>query len=260
MTASPLLAILLITSSNLSSPSKHLLFHYPPHPNPRPSADEEFLDDSSSDTSSTSSTSSTASVTSLPSSYFSRFTQDKSYPIEADDDHRDGFDRDEDDERLVVRKSRTTEWEEPLFTLSKRDLADILIPKDTLCNRKFELGVEDLVFLGHPVHLLENMERVESLLATSPASSVGNDDGDIDVVLSKVKLSKFHIVFVMNPSWPLDYHEQVQKMYSEIILRFTEACLTEQNERGYISLEAYKIYKVMHDAQDRGITLRFPLI
>jgi hypothetical protein len=138
--------------------------------------------------------------------------------------------------------------------LSKRDLADILIPKDPLCNRKFELGIEDLVFLGHPVHIQENQDRVETLLATSPASSVSCDDGDIDIILTKVKLSKFHIVFVMNPSWRLDYHEQVQKMYSEIILKFTEACITEQHERGYVSLEAHKIYKITHDAQDRGIT------
>src|ERR1700737_4133450 len=185
MTTPPLLAILVVTSSNLTSPNKHLLFHYPPHPSPQAFADEEIPDDSSSETSSTTSTSSTSSVTSLPSSHFSRITGDRTYTIEADEEHQGGFDRDEDDRVTMLRKAgRTTEWEEPLFTLSKRDLADILIPKDPLCNRKFELGGEDLMFLGHPVHLQENNERLESLMATSPSSSISNDDADLDAILT----------------------------------------------------------------------------
>ena len=78
------------------------------------------------------------------------------------------------------------------------------------------------------------------------------DDADTDAVVSKVKLTKFHAVFVINPSWTGEYHEQVQKMYSEIIKKFTDACVTEQNERGYISLEAYKIHKIMRDAEEKG--------
>jgi hypothetical protein len=245
----------------LTSPNKHLLFHYPPHPNPDPSPDEEALDDSSSDGSSTtSSTSSGSSTASILSSKYSRVTGERGYTIDDDEDHQDGFDRDEDDsERTTWRRKpgRLTEWEQPIFGLTKRDLADTLIPKDPLCNRKFELGVEDLVFLGHPVHLVESTDReTPGVLATSPSSSI-NDDADVDGIVSKVKLSKFHVVFVMNPSWRLDYHEKIQKMYNEIIQKFTEACVKEQQERGYISLEAYKINKIMREAEDKGIDLQF---
>lgn len=272
MSTPPLLAILLITSSDLTSPNKHLLFHYPPNPNPQSSQDEEIPDDSSSDSSSTtssSSSSSTNSATSIPSSKYSRQTGDnKGHTIEEDEDHHYGFDRDEDDERVLSwhgkSSRRLTEWEEPLFGLTKRDLADMLMPKDPLCDRKFELGVEDLVFLGHPVHLSETLDKSESslnsapTLATSPSSSI-DGDADSELIIQKIRLTKFHIVFVMSPSWRLDYHDQIQKMYTEIIQKFTDACTTEQKERGFISLEALKINKIMRDAEEKGILLPLTL-
>jgi Nitrogen Permease regulator of amino acid transport activity 3 len=268
MTTPPLLAILLITSSYLTSPSKRLLFHYPPHPNPQSSPDEEILDDTSSDASSTSasSLSTTSTTTSFPSSKFSRLTGDNNnrYTIEEDEERHGGFDRDEDDDRTSSlhwrrKQSRITEWEQPLFGLSKKDLAELLTPKDSLCNRKFELGVEDLVFLGHPTYLTNddtttNTTTTMPLLAASPSSSI-NDDVDTEVIISKVKLGKFHIVFVMNPSWRLDYHEHVQKMYVQVVKRFTDACTMEQQERGYISLEAFKIHKIIKDAEEKGSIL-----
>jgi hypothetical protein len=259
MSSPPLLAILLVTSSDLTSPSKHLLFHYPPHPTPQSSlADEEIPDDSSSDTSSSTTSSSTtpsSSTASLPSSKYSRLTSETNnnrYTIEEDEEHHDGFDHDEEDDRSSPwhrKQPRKTEWQQDLFTLSKKDLADFLTPKDSLCNRKFELGVEDIVFLGHPIHLTETQDL--NMFATSPSSSI-NDDADSEAIISKVKLSKFHIVFVMNPSWRLDYHEQISRMYNEIVKKFTDACTLEQQEKGYISLEAFKIHKIMRDAEEHG--------
>jgi len=213
----------------------------------------------------------------MQSSKLSRLTAENNhYTIDEDEDHHDDeFDRDEDDDRTGTsppawrRKQRTSEWENTLFGLTKRDLADILIPKAALCNRKFELGVEDLVFLGHPVHLpkpttAEGTSQAggggggggESL-ATSPSDSI-NDEADVEQVVRKVGLSQFHVVFVMNPSWRLDYHDQVQKMYSEIISKFVEACKLEQQERSYISLEAFKIHRTMRDAEDKGPLRPFP--
>ena len=275
MTTPPLLAILLITASDLTSPSKHLLFHYPPHPTPQSFPhDEEIPEDDSSDSSTssistTSSTSNTPSTLSFPSSKYSRLTGDNfngRYTIEEDEEHHDGFDRDEDDENGRTspfcwrRKNKLSksEWQQLLFGLTKRDLADFLMPKDVLCNRKFEVGVDDLVFLGFPHHLEQqlpsNVGDGERMLATSPSSSIGGDDTttDAETIIKKVKLTKFHIVFVMNPSWRLDYHEQVSKMYNEIVKKFTEACIIEQQERGYISLEAFKIYKIIRDAEENG--------
>lgn len=258
MTAPPLLAILLVTSSDLTSPNRHLLFHYPPHPSLDSVADEENPDDSSSDTESLSSSTSTSSTTSVPSSKYSRITgENNRYTIDEDEDHHENLDMEEDVDRTPWRRTVLTEWEQPIFGLTKRDLADILIPKDALCNRKFELGVEDVVFLGHPVYLndIPNGRQESQMLATSPSSSI-TDDTDIDVIVNKVKLSKFHIVFAMNPSWREDYLEQVQKMYNEIIKKFTDACVVEQLERGYISLEAAKINKTIREAEEKGTSIR----
>lgn len=268
MAAPPLLAILLVTSSDLTSHSRHVLFHHPPHPTPTSFTDEEVPDDSSSNFSSKSSSScsssrSRSSSASVISSKYSRATADNNhYTIDEDEDqHNDEFELDEDDDRTQLwrrKASRTTEWGKPLFGLTKRDLADILIPKDVLCNRKFELGIDDLVFLGHPV-LLHNDDRLTEdtsggALATSPSGSI-NDDSDVFSMKAKVKLSKFHIVFVISPSWRLDYHEQIQKMYNEIIKKFTHECLVQQREKAYISLEAFKIHRIMREAEEKGTSI-----
>jgi hypothetical protein len=125
-----------------------------------------------------------------------------------------------------------------------------LIPKDALCDRKFKLSLNDVVFLGHPVHLLSRKTVVEA--GTSPSNSIDEAIDSKEVIVQKVGMGKFHIVFVMNPSWRLDYHEHVSKMYNEVVKKFTEACRTEELERGYLSLEAAKIHKIMREAEDNG--------
>src|SRR5271163_1954307 len=130
MTAPPLLAILLVTSSDLTSPNRHLLFHYPPHPSLSSVADEEEPDDSSSDAESVSSSSSTSSTTSIPSSKYSRITgENNRYTIDEDEDHHENLDMEEDVDRTPWRRTVLTEWEQTIFGLTKRDLGDILIPK-----------------------------------------------------------------------------------------------------------------------------------
>jgi len=283
MTTPPLLAILVVTSSDLTSPNKHVVFHYPPHPRPQ-SADaddytREIPDDSASDVSSasaassSSSTSSSASSTcSFSSSRVSRIASEKTseitnssnirYTIDEDEEHHDTYDHDEvDDERSAYQKRkapvRLTEWTQPLFGLRKTDLAENLIPKDALCDRKFELTLDDVVFLGHPVHISRQDRHTRAadaaaVLATSPTSSINEDIDSREMIIQKVRMTKFHIVFVMHPSWRLDYHEQISKMYDEVVKKFAEACKTEENERGYISLEAAKIHKIMRGAEENG--------
>jgi hypothetical protein len=145
---------------------------------------------------------------------------------------------------------RVTEWTAPLFGLRREDLAEALIPKDALCDRKFELSLDDVVFLGHPVHLPSRKTVV--VAGTSPSNSIDEAVDSKEVIVHKVGMGKFHIVFVMNPSWRLDYHEHVSKMYNEVVKKFTEACRTEEIERGYLSLEAAKIHKIMREAEDNG--------
>lgn len=248
MSSSALIAILVITASRLTSPSKHVLFHYPPQPLIEAPNDEEISDDSSS-ISSTDSSFDSSSTVSISSSKYSRLTSER-FTIDDDDDHQSEFDKDGDNGDTWRRKSsRLTEWEQPLFGLSKRDLADFLIPKDSLCNRKFELGIEELVFLGHPVLLADLAAK--NGFGTSPTSSI-DDDSDMEAIVNKIKLTKFHVVFVMNPSWRGDYHDTVSKMYIDICKKFTDACIVEQLERGFITLEAAKIYKIVREAEKKG--------
>jgi nitrogen permease regulator 3-like protein len=295
MATAPLLAILVVTSSELTSPNRHLLFHYPPHPRPQ-SADADGytrqVDDSASDiSSSSSSSSSTASSSSSSSRTFSfsgsrvsRIASENTsnitdsnnnrYTIDEDEEHHDTYDQDEvDDERSAYQKrkapARLTEWTQPLFGLPKTDLAENLIPKDALCDRKFELSLDDVVFLGQPVHLVppphdhhSSGPDAATILATSPASSVNDEIDSKETIIRKVRLNKFHIVFVINPGWRMDHHEHVSKMYNEVVKKFTEACKTEESERGYISLEASKIHKIMREAEEKrtpptlpGVTL-----
>lgn len=65
----------------------------------------------------------------------------------------------------IRRRAGTDDSDQPipdweiLFGFHTSLLADILTPRSALCGQKFELEVDDLTFLGHPVHAKRGMWR-----------------------------------------------------------------------------------------------------
>ena len=99
------------------------------------------------------------------------------------------------------------------------DLVKLLMPTKAWHKRKFEVGLNELVFVGWPVF--------------------GKDD----------KKEAFNVVFVLNPP-PLEYSIRVKEMYEHIIKKLSKALKLEQARSSYVSKQADIIFKKKLYAMD----------
>ncbi|KAI8907176.1 nitrogen permease regulator of amino acid transport activity 3-domain-containing protein [Gorgonomyces haynaldii] len=106
-------------------------------------------------------------------------------------------------------------------------ISDILSPKISMCDQRFELLVDGTIFLGHPTSL--HQDRVGTGLKFSRHCQ------DKKMQISPSQLTMFNLVVA------LDTH-QVEKelldvIYRELILKATAALKYEQLRRGYVKKE-----------------------
>lgn len=165
-------------------------------------------------------------------------------------------------------------------------LSDILSPKVALCDRQFQLTVDDVTFVGHPTllhadrpgtghrfarliqrkRLYASMKHGRSSSATNlldpdvlglaPPSldkSAYDSSLDVDIAASSPRgsssthqLSMFNLVFAMQPDGG---QKDVDSMYTHVISKITAALKYEQLKRGYIRKEAELIISIKDDAQ-----------
>jgi len=170
-------------------------------------------------------------------------------------------------------------------------LASLLNPSRSLCKAKFELGVEDLVFLGYPVHVKTDgtwqrkrrkrrHENYEDKIEDGDDSlgeeeeNEGNEADDEDDPKSPElqkqatkpdrpetispsqdnasKMSLFHVVFVMNPP-QLEYHARVDDMYEHVVKSFSRALKREQAHDNYVAKEADSILDIKEKALNDNV-------
>ncbi|TPX58143.1 hypothetical protein SpCBS45565_g08071 [Spizellomyces sp. 'palustris'] len=167
-------------------------------------------------------------------------------------------------------------------------LSDILSPKVALCDRQFQLTVDDVTFVGHPTllhadrpgtgHRFARMIQKKRLAAhmgapvptsTNLQESVApgvtitpslSDRSSSDPFLKSAnspvnfasahQLSMFNLVFAMQP----DRGQcQVDTMYKHVISKITAALKYEQLKRGYIRKEAELILSIKDEAQVKSL-------
>ena len=95
-------------------------------------------------------------------------------------------------------------------------LADMLSPKAALCNQRFQLSIDELLFLGHPV--LTN--SITPLRAQSQSEIAS--------------MSMFHFVVVLDNDSDIAW---VNQIYEQIVVRTVCAWRFEQLRCGYITRE-----------------------
>lgn len=178
-----------------------------------------------------------------------------------------------------------------IFNLDVSFLADTLAPKLPLCDGKFQLSMDDLTFVGHPVSLStlqhddndqndlhEQQQQSEtgspntSSQFTSPPSppisqppltSSSNDRmdtntaddnesvSDISPGSTSIHMTLFHVVFVMTPP-DLELNAQVETIYKNVILRYSSALRYEQLRCGYVQEEIEKVLGLKEEAFNKG--------
>lgn len=171
------------------------------------------------------------------------------------------------------------EWQpsyEPLFGLE--DLVTLLVPNIRLWHkRKFEVGINDLCFLGWPVFIREdgtwqkrkvrNKKRAnkdESRKADAkqdPTDETNTESDDSAAASTKTEtattasseLTMFNVVFVMNPP-VLEYNLRIREMYDNVVKKFGKALKWEQARQGYVWTQS----ELMTSIKTKHISKRSP--
>ncbi|EXJ77634.1 hypothetical protein A1O3_09862 [Capronia epimyces CBS 606.96] len=258
-----LLAILLVAQTRTGSGAQ-LVFHYPPDPlSPdRASPALRSRDDDEEESSSSDSGESSSEED------FELFTTRVQDAGAANTDNRSQRSDEEDDDHLVKSAAQDdVDWKpqwEPLLGLGEDGLVSLLAPGRAWHKRRFELGINNLTFLGRPVYAREDgswrktrstksrAAEDEGLQQSSDATASDNDkdeEAESDNALtdrlvpdkktrrgaepSKSQLTMFHAVFVMDPP-PLEHTLRVKDMYDHVAKKFSKVLKWEQSHHDYV--------------------------
>ncbi|XP_028395265.1 GATOR complex protein NPRL3-like isoform X2 [Dendronephthya gigantea] len=110
---------------------------------------------------------------------------------------------------------------------SDKTLANILTPGEKLCGKKFELRIDDVLFVGHPT------------LVTRPTQTQGND---AQTKAASTNIKMFNIVFALQA----DVDSSVCECYHELSQRISIALKHEELRCGYFSTERQTMLAI-HD-------------
>ena len=266
-----LVAILLVIQSR-SGP--RLVFHYPPHPLAAKTSGRQERDVESTSTedlfSSDTDTVTTSTEDEEPVTRKVSKKGTKSQHAASSRAHLANEEEDDDAASEAENAHRQgRDWQpsyEPLFGLG--GLVTLLTPSSRLWHkRKFEVGINDLCFLGWPVFIRENgtwqkrkiktkkrREGNEALAndAVDDAAVETNTESEDDATASTVpgrtsiitsELTMFNVVFVMNPPI-LEYNLRTKEMYDYVVKKFGKALKWEQARQEYIWTESELITSI----------------
>lgn len=156
-----------------------------------------------------------------------------------------------------------TEESQKLFGFEPTFLSEIVSPSKPLCNSRFELSVDDMAFLGLPIHIGDDgnwrptkhkhrkgqhKKHVRTGSADSEDSAGGGTGNDShSEVKSDCPMYMFNLVFVMNP--PVDeYNYRIDEMYHYVVSRIALLLRYEQQKSNYVWEEVQKIAKLEEEA------------
>lgn len=253
----PSLVAILLVSGTRSGSAAHIAFHYPPHPledqrlpnQPQPTEQDKS---SSSDSESTSS--------SDDNRYGVNGSHDKSVLLQLEDEHSPNSDGERED---LYKTSRTNNnrlgefpWE-PLLGIGEEGLVSLLAPGRAWHKRRFELGINDLTFIGRPIYARTSGRWKRRRRKRQAGNAVRNSDHvpdsetdtehedapnyqardspeeDSHHLGEKSLLTMFNIVFVMNPA-PLEKSQKVDAVYDNVVRKISKALKDEQEKSDYV--------------------------
>ncbi|KAI8807626.1 nitrogen permease regulator of amino acid transport activity 3-domain-containing protein [Cladochytrium replicatum] len=141
-------------------------------------------------------------------------------------------------------------------------LSDILTPKYTICDRHFQLTVDDTTFVGHPTLLnadrpgtghkytrliqKRRVERDDSSDDIPLGGSMANLDGERGE--RNGPLAMFNLVFAFRPASKPEEGISLKVIYRTVIARVTAALKFEQGMRAYVREESELILGIKEEA------------
>ena len=249
-----LIAILLIIQARAGDTAQ-IIYHYPPDPFKHDESKLQSLEaaeaESSSDSDSDSSSDDAFEVIS---------PQDKG---KGTGSNTRKVTRDPENSRIakVSRSDRAGDddcWKppwDPLLGLGDENLVSLLAPGRTWHKRKFEMGINDLIFVGRPVYAREDgtwarqhrRKATKTVVSDSDLSPRQSSDTDTTIdpkpstpsssrskdSKSKRALTMFHLVFVLNPP-PLEQTQRVKDIYEFVAKKLSKVLKLEQARNNYV--------------------------
>jgi hypothetical protein len=156
------------------------------------------------------------------------------------------------------------------------DLKFFLTAKRNACHRRFELSVDEITFLGHPVCAQKDFSwslspdtdeleddhrgRVRAVSGSSygkatPASTEPASESGQVTDESVPLLSQFHLVLVIDKPDPVSFNcapnVLYDTLYEEIAFKWTAAAFAEQARTGWVARECLRLGQVHEDSVNR---------
>lgn len=142
-------------------------------------------------------------------------------------------------------------------------LCEMLCPPRQMCNSRFEIMIDDLVFLGLPIHSYESgvwrskqMHPAKSGKLSKARTKGANDNASIDDDAMKSEntpktqtkniLNMFHLVFIMNPPI-IECNYRIDEMFHYVISRLSLVLRYEQLKHEYVWNQIRLINKLKED-------------
>lgn len=132
-------------------------------------------------------------------------------------------------------------------------LSEILCPPKQMCNQRFEISIDEKVFLGLPVHSYEDGSWRASKRRAKSAKSHGSrpenepipdaDGSAADLAAKASSMNMFHVVFVMNPP-VIECNYRIDEMFHYVVSRLLLALRYEQLKHQYVSKQLQTISKL----------------
>lgn len=117
-----------------------------------------------------------------------------------------------------------------IFGIDQDYLVEMLCPPKEMCNARFEINIDNYVFLGLPVHCYDNGTWKKKTKNTSVVDS--NLEESIDSP-NLTSMNMFHLVFIMNPP-VIEKNYRIDEMYHYVISRLSLVLRHEQSRHDYV--------------------------
>ncbi len=253
-----LLAVLLVAQARTGTGAQ-IVFHYPSDPLSGPESENQGNVSPGNDESSSSDSDSESSS---DDNDFQAFLGRTKPVVQRQHDERSLTVEDEDYRDATTKQQshlpRKAPWE-PLLGLGEEGLVSVLAPGRSWHKRRFEMGINDLVFVGRPVYSRTNgtwsrrrqakrkLSIEDNLEQPTDTATEGEDDAQSKEQASaqrlnaeskrrfgrKSPLTMFHVVFVLNPP-PLEHSIRVKEMYDHVVRKFSKILKWEQTYNEYV--------------------------
>lgn len=150
-------------------------------------------------------------------------------------------------------------------------LCEMLCPPKQMCNSRFEIMIDDLVFLGLPIHSYDNgswrskhSHRPKSgklskgrLKNATDNASIENEKTEYEntsKIQSKNAMNMFHLVFIMNPPI-IECNYRIDEMFHYVISRLSLVLRYEQLKHEYVWNQIRLIYNLKEEFRNQTTTL-----